>query len=235
MDLANEHGGLVVGTGDLSEFALGWCTFNGDHMSMYHVNAGVPKTLVRHLIIWCAEAVYQRRRGGVPARYFGNARLARVAAAASEWKIAPEDRVNRRSQRPALIFPVLHRARAFASGQGVTAGGAGLAGGLRPRHDCALAGGVLPALFCEPVQAFIHARRAKSRLGGAVAAGRLADAERCAAGRVAGGIGGGRKENTQPQKTKSSANGNFLRLRVFLVVKICPCHEPHCFWIGTAR
>jgi len=58
MDLANKHGGLVVGTGDLSEFALGWCTFNGDHMSMYHVNAGVPKTLVRHLIEWCAEGLF---------------------------------------------------------------------------------------------------------------------------------------------------------------------------------
>jgi NAD+ synthase (glutamine-hydrolysing) len=59
MDLANEHGGFVVGTGDLSEFALGWCTFNGDQMSMYHVNAGVPKTLVRHLIEWCADSVFE--------------------------------------------------------------------------------------------------------------------------------------------------------------------------------
>ncbi len=55
MDLANQTNGLVLGTGDLSESALGWCTFNGDHMSMYHVNAGVPKTLVRYLIAWCAE------------------------------------------------------------------------------------------------------------------------------------------------------------------------------------
>jgi len=59
MDLANKHGGLVVGTGDLSEFALGWCTYNGDQLSMYHVNAGVPKTLVRHLIDWCAESVFK--------------------------------------------------------------------------------------------------------------------------------------------------------------------------------
>ena len=58
MDLANKIGGLVVGTGDLSEAALGWCTFNGDHMSMYHVNIGVPKTLVRYIIEWCAEAEY---------------------------------------------------------------------------------------------------------------------------------------------------------------------------------
>ncbi len=55
MDKANQRGGLVVGTGDLSELALGWCTYNGDHMSMYGVNAGVPKTLVRHLIHWAAE------------------------------------------------------------------------------------------------------------------------------------------------------------------------------------
>ena len=47
---ANRFGGLVLGTGDLSEIALGWCTFNGDHMSHYHVNAGVPKTLVKHLV-----------------------------------------------------------------------------------------------------------------------------------------------------------------------------------------
>ncbi len=50
MDIANENGGLVIGTGDLSELALGWCTYNGDHMSMYGVNASIPKTLVRHLV-----------------------------------------------------------------------------------------------------------------------------------------------------------------------------------------
>ncbi len=55
MSVANQTGGLVIGTGDLSELALGWCTYNGDQMSMYHVNAGVPKTLVRHLIEWCAD------------------------------------------------------------------------------------------------------------------------------------------------------------------------------------
>ena len=50
MDLANQAGGLVVGTGDLSELALGWATYNGDHMSMYGVNASVPKTLVRYIV-----------------------------------------------------------------------------------------------------------------------------------------------------------------------------------------
>ncbi|MDR1454600.1 MAG: NAD(+) synthase [Tannerella sp.] len=61
MDLANLENGLVVGTGDLSELALGWATYNGDHMSMYAVNAGVPKTLVKHLVKWVA----QRRADGV--------------------------------------------------------------------------------------------------------------------------------------------------------------------------
>lgn len=59
MNLANRLGAIVVGTGDLSEAALGWCTYNGDQMSMYHVNVGVPKTLVRHLVSWCADDVFE--------------------------------------------------------------------------------------------------------------------------------------------------------------------------------
>ena len=54
MDVANQVGGLVIGTGDLSELALGWATYNGDHMSMYGVNAGVPKTLIRYLVSYVA-------------------------------------------------------------------------------------------------------------------------------------------------------------------------------------
>ena len=55
MDIANKENGLVIGTGDLSELALGWCTYNGDHMSMYAVNASIPKTLVKYIIKWVAE------------------------------------------------------------------------------------------------------------------------------------------------------------------------------------
>jgi len=58
MDLSNSLGALVVGTGDLSESSLGWCTFNGDHMSMYHVNSGVPKTLVSYMVRWCADELF---------------------------------------------------------------------------------------------------------------------------------------------------------------------------------
>ena len=55
MDVANMQGGIVIGTGDLSELALGWATYNGDHMSMYGVNCSVPKTLVRHMVEWAAS------------------------------------------------------------------------------------------------------------------------------------------------------------------------------------
>lgn len=55
MDIANQSGGMVIGTGDMSELALGWATYNGDHMSMYGVNSSVPKTLVRHLVLYYAR------------------------------------------------------------------------------------------------------------------------------------------------------------------------------------
>lgn len=55
MDYANKVNGIVIGTGDLSELALGWCTYNGDHISMYNVNSGVPKTLVKYIIKWVAK------------------------------------------------------------------------------------------------------------------------------------------------------------------------------------
>ncbi len=55
MDMANKTNGIVIGTGDLSELALGWCTYNGDHMSMYGVNSSIPKTLVRYLVGWFAD------------------------------------------------------------------------------------------------------------------------------------------------------------------------------------
>ena len=64
MDIANQENGLVVGTGDLSELALGWCTYNGDHMSMYGVNASVPKTLIKHLVRWAAMNLFPESRSG---------------------------------------------------------------------------------------------------------------------------------------------------------------------------
>ena len=65
MDKANQFNGIVVGTGDMSEIALGWCTYNGDHMSMFGVNAGVPKTIVREVCRWWAEG---KGAGGLAAK-----------------------------------------------------------------------------------------------------------------------------------------------------------------------
>ncbi|MFT9118225.1 MAG: NAD(+) synthase [Sporolactobacillus sp.] len=65
MDVANKEGGLVVGTGDLSELALGWSTYNGDHMSMYAVNCSVPKTLVRYLVRYVAEGKLDKKTSAI--------------------------------------------------------------------------------------------------------------------------------------------------------------------------
>ena len=77
MDLANKRGGMVIGTGDLSELALGWATYNGDHMSMYGVNAGVPKTLVRHLVQYEADTA-------------GNEVLSKVLRDVLDTPVSPE-------------------------------------------------------------------------------------------------------------------------------------------------
>ncbi|MCH1984310.1 NAD(+) synthase [Ruminococcus sp. OA3] len=65
MNVANQAGGMVIGTGDLSELALGWATYNGDHMSMYGVNASVPKTLVRHLVKYFADTCQDEKLSGI--------------------------------------------------------------------------------------------------------------------------------------------------------------------------
>ncbi len=80
MDLANKYNGIVVGTGDLSELALGWCTYNGDHMSMYAVNASVPKTLVRYIVE--SEAIKAQRDG--------NTDLATVLLDICDTPVSPE-------------------------------------------------------------------------------------------------------------------------------------------------
>ena len=79
MDLANQEGGIVVGTGDLSELALGWCTYNGDQMSMYGVNASIPKTLVQAMVGWHARRLMD-----------GEPRIARVLLDILDTPISPE-------------------------------------------------------------------------------------------------------------------------------------------------
>ena len=80
MDIANMENGIVVGTGDLSELVLGWATYNGDHMSMYGVNGGVPKTLIRHIVAYCADK----------AQSDGNSALATVLRDILDTPVSPE-------------------------------------------------------------------------------------------------------------------------------------------------
>lgn len=92
MDKANQKGGLVIGTGDLSELALGWATYNGDHMSMYAVNASVPKTLVRHLVGYCAarpESFIPETEPGNPA-VSAQKRFSKVLTSILETPVSPE-------------------------------------------------------------------------------------------------------------------------------------------------
>jgi NAD+ synthase (glutamine-hydrolysing) len=108
--LANHHDAIVLGTGDLSELALGWCTYGvGDHMSHYNVNGSVPKTLIQHLIRWVAEeGVFGAGGEARAARHPGHRDLA-GAGARREWRPAgAEDRGFRRPLRAAGLQPVLH-------------------------------------------------------------------------------------------------------------------------------
>ncbi len=70
MDIANDCGGMVIGTGDLSELALGWATYNGDHMSMYGVNASIPKTLIGHVVRYCANEAKENGQQKVAAALY---------------------------------------------------------------------------------------------------------------------------------------------------------------------
>ena len=85
MDVANKEGGIVVGTGDLSEIALGWSTYNADHMSMYAVNCDIPKTLVRHVVAWYAD----RARSFIPAEKTADA-LSAVLRDILDTPVSPE-------------------------------------------------------------------------------------------------------------------------------------------------
>ncbi len=190
--LANQHGGIVLGTGDLSELALGWCTYGvGDQMSHYNVNAGVPKTLIQHLIRWVIAPGSSRRGRADAAAILAteiSPELVPVEAGetpqSTEAKIGPYALQDfnlfytlRYGFRPSKIaFLALHAwgdaARRLAAGFPEERRR------LRPAGDPALAAGVPAALLrLQPVQALGDAERAQG-VGGrlAVPARRLAGA-----------------------------------------------------------
>ncbi len=203
--IANLRNALVVGTGDLSELALGWCTYGvGDHMSHYNVNASVPKTLIQHLIRWVARSVQF------------SPETSEILLDILETEISPELIPGRRGAQPsqrteAIVGPYelqdfnnFYTTRfgylptkiafmAYCAWRDRDAGPlAGRPRGeekrLHDRRDPALAGGLsLPVLPDQPVQALLHPQRPQGRFGGIpLAAGRLPGAKRQRGRRLAG-------------------------------------------------
>ena len=185
MDLANKEGGLVVGTGDLSELALGFATFAGDQIAMYNVNASVPKTLVRHLVGWvAAHGASERER----------ATLQAVLDTPVSPELVPPGKDGETGQRTEdLIGPYelhdffLYCLLRFGRGsrQDPVPGEPRLRLGLSAGRAPALAARVPRALLRAAVQALGDARRPEGRVGEPVPAGRLAHAERRRGGRLA--------------------------------------------------
>ena len=91
MDIANQRNGMVIGTGDLSELALGWATYNGDHMSMYGVNASVPKTLVKHLVAWIANRLDDEKAKNHIARHRRHPYQPRTDPSRQKWQYKAKD------------------------------------------------------------------------------------------------------------------------------------------------
>ena len=211
--LANHHNGIVIGTGDLSELALGWCTYGvGDQMAHYNVNCGVPKTLIQHLIRW----VIGSRQFGPEVLETLDAILATeispelIPAAEGEAPQSTEAQIGPYALQDFTLFYTLRYGFppskiAFLALQAwedadarrlAAAFPAGAARRVRPAADPPLAGAVPPPLLrVQPVQAQRHAERAEGqRRRLAVAARRLARAVGRQRQRLAGGAGRERAE-----------------------------------------
>ena len=195
---ANRHRAVELGTGDLSEKALGWSTYAGDQISMYDLNPGIPKTLVEFVIRWVANERIQTwsGSGGEPLR----AVLFDILEAPISPELLPTNAEGRIAQltestigpfelhdfflywfvghgtRPARI---LFLAEEAFQGEYSRAG------------DPQVAAGLLPALLREPVEAGLHGGRAQGGGGGPLPPGRLADAQRRRGALLAGGDRGG--------------------------------------------
>ena len=123
MDIANQNGGLVIGTGDLSELALGWATYNGDHMSMYAVNAGIPKTLVRHLVSFVSDDKGRRTPSCPPYWTTSWTPPSPRTPARHRGEDRPEDRGSGGPLRAARLLPLLCHPLGLPATEGAPAGG----------------------------------------------------------------------------------------------------------------
>ena len=226
--LANQRGGIVVGTGDLSELALGWCTYGvGDQMSHYNVNAGVPKTLIQHLIRWVIESgQFDDEANDVLGEMLDQEITPELIPTVEGQKAqSTEDTVGpyalqdftlyhvlRRGYRPSKIaFLAWHAWHDADAGEWPPGYPPEVAAGVRPRRDPALARGLLPPLLRQPVQAQRPAQRAEGeRRRHHEPARRLADAQRRGGHRLAGRDRGARPavlRSAQPFRARCSPTG----------------------------
>lgn len=162
MDIANMEHGMVLGTGDLSELALGWATYNGDQMSMYGLNASLPKTLIQVLLRWMAQVCQDDAIREI---------LLDVVATPISPELLPSSEEGGIAQHTEkLVGPYeLHDFSSTTSSRTVTPRQDSLRCGksvrrtLRPGDDPALDAGILPAILLAAVQTLGHARRSESR------------------------------------------------------------------------
>ncbi len=154
--LANQHDGIVIGTGDLSELALGWCTYGvGDQMSHYNVNAGVPKTLIQHLIRWViASAQFEPEVLATLECYSGDGDFARTGAGSGGGDAA-EHGSQGRALRAAGFQPVLHVTTWVSAVEDRVPGQPGVGGCGARRLAAGLSGGASAGIFAggDPVLA----------------------------------------------------------------------------------
>ena len=220
--LANLRNAIVLGTGDLSELALGWCTYGvGDHMSHYNVNVSVPKTLIQYLIRWVASTnQFDRKTSETLLDILATEISPELVPGVERQPAGPADRGHDRPLRAAGFQQLLHDALRLPAHEDRLHGlarlarqkGRGLAGCARreakrihDRPDQALAHGLPPAVLPdEPVQALLHPQRPQGGLRRvALAPGRLARAQRQRSRRMA------RKREGHPGKGAIAASRRF--------------------------
>ena len=173
MDIANMEHGMVLGTGDLSELALGWATYNGDQMSMYGLNASLPKTLIQVLLRWMAQVCQDDAIREILLDVVATPISPELLPSSEEGGIAQHTEAGR-ALRVARLFPLpLHPERLLPRQDSLRCGKS-VRRTLRPGDDPALDAGILPAILLAAVQTLGHARRSESRHHLPLAARRLA-------------------------------------------------------------
>ena len=163
MDIANMEHGMVLGTGDLSELALGWATYNGDQMSMYGLNASLPKTLIQVLLRWMAQVCQDDAIREILLDVVATPISPELLPSSEEGGIAQhtEKLVGPYELHDFFLYHFIQNG--YSPAQDSLRCGKSVRRTLRPGDDPALDAGILPAILLAAVQTLGHARRSESR------------------------------------------------------------------------